>query len=933
MAAAIARVEGGLLILPDVAGYLSLEVGGQDWEHWLQRPETDAFRFEGGPGTFTARRETSRGREYWYAYRRAAGRLRKAYLGRSRDVDLTRLTKAARQLAATPETGSSVGAFNKSRVRSGDIGAEFSLPVETSSFVGRGTEIQAVRHALLDERLVTLTGTGGVGKTRLALQVASGEEADAVWVVELAQVTEPSLVPQAVALAIGTREQRGTPLPVTIARSMRIGAALLVLDNCEHVRQETGRLAELLLRTCPNLRILATSREPLGVQGEAILRVPSLALPTAGESQSLERISRVEAVRLFVARAQAMRPDFALSEQNAPVVLDICRRLDGIPLAIELAAVRMRALDPEDLAARLDEPMRLLTGGRATSRFQTLQAAIESSFDTLPPEERLLFEQLSVFAGSFGLSAAEAVCGGEGVETAVIADLVTMLVDRSLLTLEASSSGEGARYRLLEVLRAFGRYKLGQRGDLQRMYERHARWIVEQSRRAEEAFHGPEEAKWLKWAERYHAEINAALRWTIDHNHVDLALCLASGIAWPWMVQRRWSEGLQWSMRVLDLSKSVVSRERANVLVGATQFLLFRGHVTSNRPSGDFLAVRAWIKECWEIGRKLEDDWPVRAAHGLQGLLGEFGVEVNGMPAVTTEEIQEQTPRTSDPWGECRGLEEMSRRALEAGDVPGAIGYLREAENLALANGDAWSLAMALHQLGDVEFLGRAHRRALQLYDRSLTIFTELGLGAQPELVLKMGAATLECGDAQDAATHFRRAMTEFRRMGEGYGVVDCIYGLASVASVGGRAADAARLFGAGDAALRSLKFEPEPPGRPDFRRWRVLARGRRRSAVFDRAYAEGSALPMSRAVTLASELGTHGGALTSPRRTSFTEPTARELEVARLAAVGLTDRQIAGQLSISPRTVANHLQRVRDKLELESRTQLAAQALRLGLL
>jgi predicted ATPase/class 3 adenylate cyclase len=350
-----------------------------------------------------------------------------------------------------------------------DLPAEFSslrtlnavpnnLPIQLTSFIGREREIREVQELLKQTRLLTLTGSGGCGKTRLALQVAADlleDYPDGVWFIDLSVLTDPLLVPSTVAATLGIHEESGQPTLTTLAEALKSRMLLLILDNCEHVVGACAHLAETLLRTCTAIRILATSREALGIAGEATWRVPSLSLPQSHElnqADSLARITQYEAVRLFIERAEAASSDFRVTSHNIGAIVQICQRLDGIPLAIELAAARVTVLSVEQIAARLDDRFRLLTGGSRTAlpRQQTLRAMMDWSYELLNDRERMLFRRLSVFAGGFTLEAVEAVCADEQIPPEEILDLVTNLVSKSLVVFE-ERDGE-ARYRLLETV-------------------------------------------------------------------------------------------------------------------------------------------------------------------------------------------------------------------------------------------------------------------------------------------------------------------------------------------------------------------------------------------------------------------------------------------------------------------------------------------------
>jgi predicted ATPase len=408
--------------------------------------------------------------------------------------------------ARSPDKSTAVpaGAYGDGRRRD-------DLPIQVSSFVGRKREIAGVEELLAAHRLVTLTGPGGSGKTRLALAVASEaaqDFRDGAWLVELASLSDPDLVPQSVASVLGVRETPGTPLVDTLSLHLGPSEALLVLDNCEHLVGACAGLAGTLLRSCPQARILATSRQALGVAGEALFDVPPLSLPNPHRLSDPEDLARYEAAQLFVERARALRPDFALTGRNATEVARICYLLDGIPLAIELAAARVKALSVEQIGARLDGSFALLTGGRtAVPHHRTLRATMDWSYALLTEEEQALLGRLSVFAGDFTLSAAEAVGAGGIIEEIEVLDLLSSLVDKSLVLV---SEGDGeARYRLLETVRQYGREKLEASGNAGAVRGRHAECYLALAEEAE--LMSEKQAIWLERLETEHDNLRTAL--------------------------------------------------------------------------------------------------------------------------------------------------------------------------------------------------------------------------------------------------------------------------------------------------------------------------------------------------------------------------------------------------------------------------------------
>ena len=404
-----------------------------------------------------------------------------------------------------------------------------NLPLATTRLIGRETAIRDVAARLADTRLLTLTGVGGCGKTRLALEVARamiGSYADGVWLVELGPLVDPALVPPRVATALGVREMADRPLIDALANALRDRRLLLVLDNCEHLLDACARLIDGLLKTCSDLKVLATSREPIGIDGEVAWRVPSLPLPDAAASANPEQLLVNPAVQLFMQRAAATRPQYTLTVRNALAVAQLCRRLDGIPLALELAAARIEALTAEQIARRLDQRFRLLTGGSraALPRQQTLAATLDWSYDLLMTAERLLFERLSVFSGGWSLEAAEAVCADTGLNGDEVLDLLAQLTHKSLVVVEETADGS-ERFGMLETVRDYARQKLSMRGavEISALRERHADFYAAEVERLHPDPLGPppnerpeETAAAFTWADAEYYNIQLALAWWLD---------------------------------------------------------------------------------------------------------------------------------------------------------------------------------------------------------------------------------------------------------------------------------------------------------------------------------------------------------------------------------------------------------------------------------
>jgi non-specific serine/threonine protein kinase len=448
------------------------------------------------------------------------------------------------------------------RVLAGADVAHHNLPIPVTSFIGREQELQDVVRRLNDAPLLTLTGIGGCGKTRLALEVARtmlSRYPDGVWIVELALIADPILVPHQVAKTVGVQEATDQTLTGALIRALQNRHMLLVFDNCEHLLDACARLVDDLVHSCAHLKVLVTSREALGLTGEVAWRVPSLRVPDAHQQLTLQELAMNPAVQLFVERAMTVLPSFALSDRNAYATAQICRRLDGIPLALELAAARILALTPEQIAARLDQRFRLLTGGSraALPRQQTLRATMDWSYDLLTEPERVLLNRLAVFAGGWSLEAAEAVCAAEPIQQGDVLDLLAQLVSKSLV-LADNVADSARRYRLLETVRQYGRERLLAAGEAAAMHQRHATYFLELGKQLE-----PEQVwpigrvlptvELLDQLEREQDNLRAALRWVIELQDGEHALALVGFWLIHWYWRGSLAEGRVWVQEILEL--------------------------------------------------------------------------------------------------------------------------------------------------------------------------------------------------------------------------------------------------------------------------------------------------------------------------------------------------------------------------------------------
>jgi predicted ATPase/DNA-binding CsgD family transcriptional regulator len=756
-----------------------------------------------------------------------------------------------------------------------------NLPPELSSFVGREREIAEVKRLLEDNRLLTLTGAGGCGKTRLALAVAfevmEGFEGN-VWLVELASLSDPDLVPQAVASTLGVREAQDRPLTETLSNHLGSTKMLLVLDNCEHLVEGCAALADVLLRACTNLRILATSREALGIAGESAWPVPSLVLPGPEQQPSIEELARYEAIRLFVERAGAVVSTFELTEHNAPAVARLCHRLDGMPLAIELAAARVRVLSVEQIASRLEDSFGLLTGGSRTAlpRQRTLEATIDWSHKLLSKKEQVLFRRLPVFAGGFTLEAAEAVCVGEDLERGEVLDLLTPLVDKSLVLVDQQQSSE-ARYRLLETVRQYGQEKLNESGEEPTIKRHHADFFLKFAEQVEPKVNGKDRGLWLEQLEVEHDNFRAALAWSSEEEtEGETGLRLTGALSWFWFHREHWSEWRRWLDRALATQESVGgprrTAARAKALSGGG-FLAWM--------QGDQTTARSQLEESVALWREVGDKQGL--AQALRFLSGSF--ESQGDYAVArplAEESVELFRQGEDKFGLGITLSRLGITALAQGDHTAAWAYLEEGVAISREIEDNWALALALRNLG-------------------------------------IGAFRL--GDYERSATWLRESLAVLREPGNPL-YMQNLELLAAAVSMQGEHGRAAWLFGAAEALREAVGAFVLPLYRAEYDRGVAATRAGLDEAAFSAAWAEGRAMTPEQAVEYALEPSS-----ATPRLKDTANLSTREVEVLALVAEGLTDPQVAERLYLSPRTVGQHLRSIYQKLGVPSRAAAVKEA------
>ncbi|MCP2315259.1 putative ATPase [Nocardia amikacinitolerans] len=750
-----------------------------------------------------------------------------------------------------------------------------NLPAEVTSFVGRGDELAAAKRLLATTRVLTLTGPGGVGKTRLSRRVGESVRRafpDGVWLVEVAHVQEGDLVALSVAQALGLRDDTSAPL-AGLTEFLADKNLLLVLDNCEHLIDACAALVSRLIPATTGVRILATSREPLGVDGEQVMPVSPLPVPTADELTGEIAAGESEALRLLIDRAAAANPEFRVTAANLPVLAAICRRLEGIPLALELAALRLRMFTPDQVLARLDDAMRLLTTGLRTAprRQQTLEAAISWSYDLCTPDEQRLWEQLAVFAGGFDLDAAEAVCVVDPPDALV--DALTGLVEKSVLGHRHDSDGSG-RYTMLEPLRQFALAKLAAAGDERAVRIRHRDHYHRIARRGRTAYWGGEDVAWFRDVTREHANMRAALQFSLsDPEGAHRALEIATELRPFWEHYRFLLEGYRWLVEAIGKDRAhTVDRARALAAASVIAAML-----------SDTAEATRYARECVELATELD------AAEVL--------VEATLLSALLT--FSENDPH--------RALEV----ALTAAERAGEVGHHgAEMESLAFA----YVCALVLED-----------ERADVVAERFLAKTVEHGSHLLGGLAYwAVGTNHWRRGEQERAAGDLRRAVEQFRLFDRCVWTASGFDGLAWVSAAEGDRVRAARLMGAASTVRRGstqrLAHAMTEVVGDKVRDQVHRAMG---DKEFRAAFDSGAALGTDEAVRYA--LGTAPLVVErAPKPAAADVLTRREKDVAKLVAAGYSNKRIAAELVISVRTAESHVDHIMTKLGFESRTQIA---------
>jgi predicted ATPase/DNA-binding SARP family transcriptional activator/DNA-binding CsgD family transcriptional regulator len=801
---------------------------------------------------------------------------------------------------------------------------QHNVPAALSRFVGREREKVEVERALTMTRLLTFTGVGGCGKTRLALEVTrdvAGAYRDGAWLVELASLSDPDLLPQAVAATLHVREQRNEPPIVTLQETLGAKEVLLVLDNCEHLLDACARLAVLLLGSCPGLRMLATSREALGVAGEANWVVSPLSVPETERPTTVEEIAASESVQLFLDRAKYRRPTFALSPHNVPAVAEICRRLEGIPLAVELAAARLGTMSVEEIAARLGNSLGLLTKGdrTATPRQRTLRATLGWSYEMLSEPERILFARLAVFAGGWTLVAAEAVVSGYGIEKGEVLDLLSSLVDKSLAVTEAAAGD--VRHRMLEPVRQYAQERLAKSGQRSDARSRHAAYFVAEAEAAEPELFGSRQRAWLDRLEREHDNHRAALDWSIEQGD-ELGLRLGGALSRFWYIRGYLSEGRRWLEKGLVESGAVSAPARAKALAEAGWLA---------EAQDDYQRASAAHEASLSVYQRLGDEMGI--ARSLANL-GRVAVS-RGDEGRATKLLEETLAvlRTSKNERDLASvLTSLGMLALARGDHVRTATLFEEALYLRRKARNVRGVAVSLNNLGFATLFHGDGERAMVLFEEALA--KNRAVGDKQGIVVSLinqGLAALAQANHRRATELLEESLTLLRELENKQTVAEWMEAMAAVAGAQGQTQRAARLWGAAQCLREDIGVPLPPDERAILEPHLASAHSLLETEAWVAALTEGRGMTSEQAVEYAlSEEEHEPRVIPTPQRRPpvGAQPdvlTRREEEVAAMVAQGMPNRQIAQELFLSEHTVKRHISKILRKLGLASRAEVAA--------
>lgn len=814
-----------------------------------------------------------------------------------------------------------------------------TLPIVLTSLVGRKREIADLQHLLTTSRLLSLVGAGGCGKTRLAHAVALKVEphvADGVYWVELAQVDDPVFVPQTVAKALMISEQSSMSFVEALCERLATRQLLLVIDNCEHLLAACAELVEKLLQAT-TIQVMTTSREPLGVMGEMLYPMPPLTIPAPDEP--LAEIAQCDAILLFMERARSIRPSFALTVENAATVAAICRQLDGLPLAIELASARVNVLSVEQIQQRLAHPFELLVSAtRSDQRHRTLRAAIDWSYDLLAPDEQILLQRLTLFAAGFTLSTVEAACAWGELPRPQILKLLTSLVNKSLVVVE-TIQGREARYRVLETIRQYASEKLAASGDWAITHDRYLERFLGFAEEIASKLYEQHQQLWMQWLESEHDNLRVALAWTLEHGRIEAGMRIAVALARFWEMRSYVQEGLTWFERLFAQEDEEISLP---VLVNALSFAAFFAHFL-----GHTATPLAYGRKAVALAESTGEEDASLLLMALSGLSSGFEAVGDYQSCFTTNErslqllrqvVRPQTEEDAKNWSPdaslMLGMTLMVQGgvAIELGDYASAHRYLGESLTAARATNDPFRIAVSFYFLGNLAFCQHKYVEARTQYEQGVRLLRQLNVTRDLTGPLQnLGHTCLLLGEVTRAKLLFQESMTIHQIDQNRLGMVECLLGFAALAIVHNVPAAGTRLLSAAEAIDWRRAKSSWAVTRKIFDHYLAQARRSLPEADFQAEVDAGKALSLPEAVVYAQNLPF----LTNPvpaRSEKSDDLTEREREVLVLIAMGKSNSEIAEQLVLSKRTVEKHIANIFAKLGLTHRAQIMRWAVDQGL-